>query len=146
MNHLKRLKELTEELVDRDFMLKKKQTMLESLLDSSPIPVLIWITDLSLTFVDNEDLGKLSSIGIDDPSEFIGTTVYEYFNTTDPESEPIKYLLRVLEGETVTYWINIEERNLYSKCSPVTDYDGNIVGIIGITWDLGACTGKIKCK
>ena len=139
---LKKLRELTEQLIDRDFVLKKKQEIMEALLQSAPVPVLVWIVDEKLIFLDNGNNGKLPSIGVDTPQDFIGTSVYEYFKTEDPESIPIKHLLRVLEGESVTYWLDHHGANLWNKCFPLRDYEGKIVGVIGITWDLTSCTMK----
>lgn len=143
--HLKRLRELTENLIDRDFLLKKKQEMLESLLDSSPIPFLIWIIDLNLMFVNNEDLGKISNISLKNPTEFIGSTVYDYFKTKDPEAEPIKYILQAIKGETVSYWLSHEGRTLWNKCTPIYDYSGNVIGAMCITWNLPKCVGGLNC-
>lgn len=140
---LERLKEITDELLDRDFMLKQKKIILESLLESSPVRILIWMTDKDLTFIDSGDLGKLTSTGLESNSDYNGMTVYDFFKTSDPNTEPINLILRVLEGDTVTYWIDIEERTLFNKCSPIFDYENNIIGVMGITWDLDGTRNKL---
>lgn len=139
---LKKLKELTEQLVDRDFVLKKKQEILESLVDASPIPILIWIVDENLIFLENGNNGKIPSIGIDNPNEFIGMSVFDYFKTDDVTSEPIKYLMKVLQGETMNYWFEHNGAKLWNKCYPLRDYSGGIVGVVGITWDLSSYNEK----
>ena len=143
---LERLKEITDELLDRDFMLKQKKIILESLLESSPVRILIWMTDKDLTFIDSGDLGKLTSTGLESNSDYNGMTVYDFFKTSDPNTEPINLILRVLEGDTVTYWIDIEERTLFNKCSPILDYENNIIGVMGITWDLDGTRNKLDDK
>lgn len=143
---LERLKEITDELLDRDFMLKQKKIILESLLESSPVRILIWMTDKDLTFIDSGDLGKLTSTGLESNSDYNGMTVYDFFKTSDPNTEPINLILRVLEGDTVTYWIDIEERTLFNKCSPIFDHENNIIGVMGITWDLDGTRNKLDNK
>jgi len=134
--NLQKLKELTDQLIDRDFLLKKKQEMLEKLLSSSPVPVLIWLTDEELVFVSNA--GSLPEVGIRDADRYIGLSIYEYFKTEDRNSTPIKEILSALEGNTVSYVIEHRSRYLWTRCTPVQDYVGKIIGVMGVTWDLTA--------
>lgn len=139
---LKKLKELTEQLIDRDFVLKKKQEIMEALLESSPVPVLVWIVDQDLIFLDNGKNGKIPSIGIDNPDIYVGTSVYDFFKTTDTEQTPIKYLLETLKGYQVHYWLEYDDAKLWNKCFPLRNYENEIIGVVGITWDLTECSIK----
>jgi hypothetical protein len=125
-----KLKKLTEELVDRDFFLKRKQEMLEKLLLSTPTPVVIWVADKNLKFITNA--GTLPNIGSIDSYE----SVYEYFGTTDPTFFPINYILQTFEDKEVTYLFEHKERRLWTKCSPLKDYSDKVIGAIGVTWDF----------
>jgi len=131
---LQRLKELTDALTDRDFMLKRKQEALENLLSTSPLPVFFWMADNKLKFFANG--GELPQAGIEQPSQYIGTTLYEYFDSTDENLAPIKEVKKALSGKTVKYIFDHNGRKLWTKCSPLRDYNYKIIGVIGVTWDL----------
>lgn len=131
---LQRLKELTDALTDRDFMLKRKQEALENILSTSPIPVFFWMADKELKFFANG--GELPQAGIDQPSKYLGTSLYEYLGTADETVTPIKEIKKALKGKTVTYTFDHNGRKLWTKCSPLYDYDNKIIGVIGITWDF----------
>jgi len=132
--NLERLKELTDSLTDRDFMLKRKNEALDSLLDTTPIPVLFWMADSDLKFFS--DGGEIPGVGISDSGMYMGKTVYEYFETDDKTYKPIAEILKALSGETVSYTIDHKTRKLWTKCSPMYDYNNKIIGVIGVTWDM----------
>lgn len=125
-----KLKRLTEELVDRDFFLKRKQEMLEKLLLSTPTPVVVWVVDLDLKFITTT--GELPNIG---ERESLSTSIYEYFGTTD-SIFPIDQILRTQENQEIAYFLEHKEKYLWTKCSPMKDYKGKIIGTIGVTWDF----------
>lgn len=128
-----KLKQLTEELVDRDFFLKKKQEMLERVLLSTPTPVLVWVIDKELRFIT--DAGAMPSLGVTE-GKHIGQTVYDYFETNDPTFHPIDKILKSLQGDSVKYLLEINDHKLWTYCSPMRDYNEEIVGAVGVTWDF----------
>jgi hypothetical protein len=131
-DNLQRLKQLTDELFDRDFFLKKKQQMLEMLLSTAPVPAFIWILDQELRFVKNE--GRLSCLA--DVTQYEGTSIYEYFETSDPDQSPIKEAHQALEGETVSFRMTTNGKHFWCQCAPLRDYEERIIGVMGISWDF----------
>lgn len=132
--NLERLKELTDSLTDRDFMLKRKNEALDGLLATSPVPVLFWMTDLDLRFFSNG--GEIPGLKVEETDMYMGKTVYDYFETDDKTYKPIAEINKALSGETVTYMLNHKSRMLWTSCSPMYDYNNKIIGTIGVTWDL----------
>jgi hypothetical protein len=60
--NLNKLKDLTERLIDRDFLLKKRQDMLLFLLKSSPSRAVVWTCDREFVVIDG--MGDNVKIGI----------------------------------------------------------------------------------
>lgn len=134
-SNIDQLKELTESLIDRDFLLKRRQFMFEQLLSSSPVPVLVWVIDNDYTFIHNG--GSLPSLGITESDQYLGTSVFDYFKTESKEDTPLREITHCLEtGREMTYDFYHNNRNLMNRCSPLKNYSNEVVGLVGITWDV----------
>lgn len=129
--NIEELKKLTEELIDRDYFLKRKQEMLEKILLSTPTPVVVWVVDEQLKLITNA--GELPGIG---SGESLGDSLLEYFGNTDPDFFPLEQIRRTFADKEVTYTLEVNDRHLWTKCSPMKDYAGKVIGVIGVTWDF----------
>ena len=143
--NLAKLKDLTDRLIDRDFLLKKRQDMLLFLLKSSPSRAVVWTCDTEFIIIDG--MGYNDRIGIGYISDVIGDRIIEIMGFRDSE---IKFLDLALKGEDVNFSSLHRNRTLVHHCTKLEDYEGKIVGVIGVTWDMTCsddCVGRIlKCN
>jgi diguanylate cyclase (GGDEF)-like protein/PAS domain S-box-containing protein len=95
-------------------------------------PALLWTTDRELRF--SASLGEgLTAFGL---GELRGTSLYDYFRTSDPEALPIRAHRLALEGESVSYEQPWQGRFLQTRVEPLRDASGEITGCIGIAVDI----------
>ncbi len=97
------------------------------------MPGLVWTVDRGLRFTSSTGAG-LRAIGLE-PGQVVGRTLYEYFDTTDPNFLPIESHRRALEGEEVTYEFAWADRQFQVHVEPFRDEQGAIAGAIGIAFD-----------
>lgn len=97
------------------------------------LPVIIWAIDKDLKFTIS--LGKgLQNISLMN-GQTVGKTLFEYFNTDDPNFLPIANHLRALKGECVEYKFQWENRIFISRLEPI--YENNdIIGVVGFAYDI----------
>lgn len=68
-------------------------------------------------------------------NQTVGKTLFEYFNTSDPNFLPIANHLRALKGECVEYKFQWANRIFINRLEPV--YENNdIIGIVGFAYDI----------
>jgi PAS domain-containing protein len=98
------------------------------------LPALIWTTDSDLRFTSSAGAGLA---GLNSrPNQVVGMSLYEYFQTDDPEFGPIAAARRALTGEAVSYDIVWSGRAFQSLVEPFLDPLGRISGVIGIALDI----------
>jgi PAS domain S-box-containing protein len=98
------------------------------------IPAVLWTTDTELRFTLSVGAG-LASLGLV-PNQVVGMTLFEYFQTDDPETLPIQASRRALHGESVTYETVWKDRVFKSYVEPLRGRDGQIIGVIGFALDI----------
>lgn len=99
------------------------------------MPAILWSTDSELVFTSSlgAGLGNLQML----PNEAVGMTLFEYFQTEDPNFTAIDAHRRALEeGESVTYEMHWAGRTYSSHVEPLWDGSGNIIGCVGAALDI----------
>jgi PAS domain S-box-containing protein len=100
------------------------------------IPAVLWTTDTELTFTLSVGAG-LAGLGLT-PNQVVGMTLFEFFQTQDPEYLPIQASRRALNGESVSYETGWKDRVFQSYVEPLRDPAGRIIGVIGFALDITA--------
>jgi PAS domain S-box-containing protein len=124
--------ELEDRVKERTAELEKLNAQLHLMLDQ--LPSVLWVTDTNL--VTTLSLGAgLQAFNLK-PNQLVGTTLYEYYKTDDPDFYPIMSHRRALEGEPAHYELHWEGKVLSCYVEPMRDMDDNIAGVIGIGFDI----------
>jgi PAS domain S-box-containing protein len=98
------------------------------------MPALLWTTDTELRF--SSAVGAaLESLGLRS-NELTGKTLFEYFQTKDPEFSPIAAHKKALRGESVTYELEWQRRVFESHVQPFRGSEGELIGVIGVALDI----------
>jgi PAS domain S-box-containing protein len=100
------------------------------------LPAIVWATDKELRFTFSAG-GGLGTLRLDpDQVSILGTSLYSYFHTGDPSSPGIAATLRALHGESVTFEMTWFDRLFQTRVEPFRDREENIVGAIGVSFDV----------
>ncbi|MBI4617159.1 MAG: PAS domain S-box protein [Planctomycetes bacterium] len=98
------------------------------------LPAVVWTTDRNLRFTSSE--GKaLAAMGLA-PDQVVGETLFEFFDTSDPDFLPIARHRQALAGETVDYEIEWRGRIFLTHVEPLRDESGAVSGTIGVAQDV----------
>lgn len=127
-----RVRDVTEQVLLED-RLKERETRLQVL--NEQFRLVMWSSDPELRFTWSWGSG-LADLGLKD-NEVVGTTLFEYFETDDPDFPPIAAERRALSGEHVTYAIDWHGRSYRVTVEPHFDLTtGRVLGTIGIAVDV----------
>ncbi|MFQ5674749.1 MAG: PAS domain S-box protein [bacterium] len=98
------------------------------------MPAVLWTLDSKLRFTSTTGAG-LKTLGLKQ-EEVVGMSVFEYFQSEDPEFTPIAAHRRALTGESGGY--KFEWQNVLFQCyvEPLRDHSGEITGVIGMALDV----------
>jgi len=98
------------------------------------MPAIIWATDTKLCFTYHTGAG-LQALGLN-VSETIGQSLFQFFETEDPDFMPFSAHRRALAGESVAF--ELEWRNRVFDCyvQPLRGSDGSLLGVIGVALDI----------
>jgi PAS domain S-box-containing protein len=100
------------------------------------LPAIVWTTDRELRTTFSAG-GGLAAIGLASGQvSLLGTTVSSYFQTEDPNHPGISSHLRALAGESTMMEMSWFGRHFQSRLEPLRDHDGQIVGVIGLSFDV----------
>ncbi|MBP1707270.1 MAG: domain S-box-containing protein, partial [Chloroflexi bacterium] len=124
--------ELEDKVKQRTAESEKLNARLRLMLDQ--LPSILWVTDTDLVITLSLGAG-LQSFNLK-PNQLVGTTLYEYYKTNDPDFTPIMYHRRALQGEPAHYELHWEGKAQSSYVEPMRDKDDNIIGVIGIGFDI----------
>ncbi len=100
------------------------------------LPALMWTIDRKLVFTASAGAG-LKALGIS-PGQVIGTSLFDYFGTRDPEFHPIACHRRALEGHSSTYELPWADSVWSTHLEPLVDENHRVVGAIGLALDVTA--------
>lgn len=119
---------------EHDAAKKAKDEILKRSLVLSQMPAMVWTVDNNLIITSSEGSG-LKNIGVK-PGELVGTHLYDYLGTDDPESLAVKTHLGALKGEEYNYQQEFLNRHFHTHMQPFKDEKGNIQGAIGFAIDI----------
>ncbi len=100
----------------------------------SQIPAIVWTTDRSLRFSSRAGSG-LTFLGLE-PSQVVGRSLFEYFQTEDPDFLPIAAHRRALDGESVAYELGWAGRVFDCHVEPLRSPRGGVAGTLGLAVDV----------
>ncbi|MCL6499943.1 MAG: PAS domain-containing protein, partial [Firmicutes bacterium] len=98
------------------------------------MPEAIWATDGALRFVAVGGAAA-GSLGLE-PDRVLGTTVYDYFQTTDPAYPPLAAHLHALQGNVESYRFERGGRVFTVTVGPVRHAIGRVVGVVACAADV----------
>jgi PAS domain S-box-containing protein len=98
------------------------------------MPAILWTTDTELRFTSSVGAG-LEPLGLRS-NELAGKTLFEYFQTRDPEFSSIAAHRKALNGESVTYELQWQNRVLESHVQPLRGNEGELIGVINVALDI----------
>lgn len=125
----RRLKEERKE--SRDALEEKESTLR---LIASQMPAVVWSTDTALTLTSSMG-AALGAMG-QRPGQYVGVTLFEYFNTRDPEFMPLVAHRKALLGESVSFEVEWSGRTFAAHVEPLRNPDHTIKGVIGVALDV----------
>src|SRR5438552_2066645 len=123
---------LIQERKQADEALHEKDVSVRVLVEQ--MPAVLWSVDRDLRFSSFMGAG-LSGIG-QQPGQFVGLTLYDYFGTNEPEFRPIAAHRKALAGGSVTYEVEWKGRTFAAHVEPLRHPDGTIKGVIGSALDI----------
>ncbi|HXN99230.1 MAG TPA: CHASE4 domain-containing protein [Candidatus Acidoferrales bacterium] len=98
------------------------------------MPAILWTTDTELRYTSAIGAG-LEPLGLRS-NELAGKTLFEYFQTRDPEFPSIAAHKKALNGKSVTYELQWKNRVLESHVQPLKGNEGELIGVIGVGLDI----------
>lgn len=125
--------DLTERLA-AEKRLREPDALLRFVLDE--LPSVIWATDERLRFTLSAGR-DVAALGLEtNQVAILGTSLWSYFQTTDPTHPAIAPHLQALEGKTTTFEMPWHDRVFQARVAPWIEPDGSIVGCIGFAVDV----------
>ncbi|HXJ23180.1 MAG TPA: ATP-binding protein [Polyangia bacterium] len=125
--------EVSERLIEHQ-RLRQAEVFQRQILDR--LPAIVWTTDEKMRTTFSAG-GGLSALGLASGEvSIIGTPVTSYFHTEDPHHPAIAAHLRALAGESTVMEMAWFGRRFHSRIEPLRDDRGQIVGVIGVSFDV----------
>ena len=115
-----------------DEALHDKEVSVRVLVDQ--MPAVLWSVDSNLRFSSFMGAG-LAGIG-QQPGQFEGLTLFDYFGTNEPSFRPIAAHRKALLGRSVSYEVEWKGRTFAAHVEPFRHADGSIKGVIGSALDI----------
>jgi PAS domain S-box-containing protein len=146
------LTDITEEKRAED-SLRESETRHRLVLEQ--IPAIVWTTDGDLHFTTSTGAGfarfqpqtPLPAHGATGetpvPQGVIGISLYDYFQTRDPDFLPIAAHRWALQGEATTYDFEWQGCSWHTHVEPLKDSANKIIGVIGVALDI---TDRIEAE
>ncbi len=123
---------MTDHGSTRDTSPDVEAQLLRTLLDQ--MPGFLWTVDRELRFTSS--LGAaLRALGLQ-PNQVVGMTLFEYFDSDDPDLLPIAAHRRALEGKESEYEFSWGDRKYRCHVEPFRDESGAVSGAIGVAFDM----------
>jgi len=123
---------LRRERQESDQVLSEKETAIDLLANQTP--AVLWSTDRELRITSS--IGKALGAMGERPDQYAGTTLFEYFHTTDPEFPPLAAHRKALLGESVAFDVEWSGRSFAAHVEPLRNPDRTIKGVIGVALDI----------
>jgi PAS domain S-box-containing protein len=100
----------------------------------SQMPAILWTIDRGLRFTSSVG-GGLSQLGLA-PGQVVGMHLFDYLGTHDTEALPLAAHMRAMEGESVSFELELQERTLQVHVEPLLNGNGTIIGAVGAALDI----------
>ena len=113
----------------RERRLREQAERIQAMLDRAP--VIMYAFDEAGEFMFSRGSG-LHSLGLE-PGELTGQNIFETFSDHDVVVENSR---RAIEGESVEYHLEMGGRVLQNHVRPVTDEDGTVDHVVGVSIDV----------
>jgi PAS domain-containing protein len=123
---------LRSERQESDQALSEKETAIDLLANQTP--AVLWSTDRELRITSS--IGKALGAMGERPNQYAGTTLFEYFHTTDPEFAPLAAHRKAILGESVAFEVEWSGRTFAAHVEPLRNADRTIKGVIGVALDI----------
>lgn len=122
-------KSQAEALTRSELAIREREARLQLLLKQ--MPAIVWTMDRDLRITSSTGAGlallKLPML--------TGKTLYEVFQTRDPDVLPIACHQRALRGESMTYEYDWLGHNFRVHLEPLREPDGKVTGCVGVSLD-----------
>jgi hypothetical protein len=128
---LNKLRVLVDSLHDRDEQLKRDLKMFDNFVESFPVPVTMWSINREQVVLSkrgtafaciNNNVSSLEDI----------------FQCPSMRKDSIEKHAAALQGEVQSYFIQDDQHIYYTRLVPRPDEVGNILGVVGIAWDVSS--------
>lgn len=111
---------------------REREARLRLLVDQ--LPGVLWSVDADLRFTSSVGAG-LSTLGLL-PNQVVGMSLYDYFQTRDPDHPSIAAHRRALAGQSVTYESGWKGRTYQTHVEPLRDSSGKVLACLGFALDV----------
>ena len=125
---------LERERKQSDQSLREKESAIDLL--ANQMPAVLWSTDRDLRITSS--MGKALAAMGQRPDEVVGVTLFEYFQTKNPEFPPLAAHRQALLGESVRFEVEWMGRMFAAHVEPLRNPDRTIKGVIGVALDITA--------
>ena len=98
------------------------------------IPGFVWLTDTDLRITAAFGAG-LAALNVQ-PSQFVGKTIFEYFQSEDENLPGVAVHRRALRGEVVDYEDLFLGRAFRAHIEPLVDEANHVIGCVGFAQDI----------
>jgi PAS domain S-box-containing protein len=98
------------------------------------MPAMVWALDGDHRFTVARG-GALAELGMEQ-DQFVGMTLYEFFQTEDPDFLPIAANTRALAGEPIAYELDWGGHTYRVRVEPQRDDVGIVVGTVSVAFDI----------
>jgi PAS domain S-box-containing protein len=98
------------------------------------MPAMVWALDAEHRFTVMRG-GALAELGMEQ-DQFVGTTLFEFFQTEDSDFLPVAANARALAGEPIAYELDWGGRTYRVRIEPQRDDVGIVVGTVSVAFDI----------
>jgi PAS domain S-box-containing protein len=112
--------------------LRDSEARLRMLLEQ--LPACLWSTDTELRITSSVGAG-LAALGLK-PHQLVGTSLYDYLQTDDPNDPAILPHRRAIAGESLSYESEWRGRYFQTHLEPLRDAQGTVTGSVGLAFDI----------
>ena len=128
---LTKLRELVDSLHDRDEQLKRDLKMFENFIESFPVPVTMW--SINKEHVVLSKRGTAFACGSN-----VVKSLEDIFQCPNMRKDSVERHEEALQGNAQAYFIQDSQHIYYTRLVPRPDEQGNVLGVVGIAWDVSS--------
>lgn len=112
--------------------LRQRQACLRMIIEQ--LPAILWTTDLELRFTSSQGAG-LSALHLH-AGEVVGKTLFDFFQTNDPNFPSIQAHQKALGGESISHDLEWQGKVFHTHIEPLRMGNSHIAGTIGVAVDI----------